>query len=107
MLKELCPYHKGPVKHTLGECDMLWCLYNKPGPFTEGGNRKAPNTGDDDNNQRGTMDLGEARRVEDRDVDSCMVEDSEHQRRQRRPTGDRGFGRVESRQAAARNGLGF
>jgi hypothetical protein len=64
-------------------------------------------TGDDDNNQRGTMDLGEARRVEDRDVDSCMVEDSEHQRRQRRPTGDRGFGRVESRHAAARNGLGF
>lgn len=23
MLKESCPYHKGPVKHTLDECDML------------------------------------------------------------------------------------
>jgi hypothetical protein len=23
MLKESCPYHKGPIKHTLGECDML------------------------------------------------------------------------------------
>jgi hypothetical protein len=32
MLKESCPYHKGPIKHTLGECDMLRCFYNKPGP---------------------------------------------------------------------------
>jgi hypothetical protein len=23
MLKESCPYHRGPVKHTLEECDML------------------------------------------------------------------------------------
>jgi hypothetical protein len=23
MLKDLCPYHKGTVKHSLGECDML------------------------------------------------------------------------------------
>jgi hypothetical protein len=23
MLKESCPYHRGPIKHTLEECDML------------------------------------------------------------------------------------
>jgi hypothetical protein len=37
MLKESCPYHRGPVKHTLEECDMLWHYFNKAGPSAEGG----------------------------------------------------------------------
>jgi hypothetical protein len=37
MLKESCPYHKGPVKHTLEECDMLRCYFNKARPSTEDG----------------------------------------------------------------------
>jgi hypothetical protein len=37
MLKESCPYHRGPVKHTLKECDMLRCYFNKAGPSAEGG----------------------------------------------------------------------
>jgi hypothetical protein len=35
MLKESCPYHRGPVKHTLEECDMLRCYFNKTGPPAE------------------------------------------------------------------------
>jgi hypothetical protein len=49
MLEDSCPYHKGSVKHTLGECDMLRRFYNKPDPSAEGGNKKAPYDGDDDN----------------------------------------------------------
>jgi hypothetical protein len=37
MLKESCPYHRDPVKHTLEECDMLWRYFNKAGPSAEGG----------------------------------------------------------------------
>jgi hypothetical protein len=37
MLKESCPYHRGHVKHTLEECDMLQCYFNKAGPSAEGG----------------------------------------------------------------------
>jgi hypothetical protein len=37
MLKESCPYHRGPVKHTLEECDMLRRYFNKAGPLAEGG----------------------------------------------------------------------
>jgi hypothetical protein len=37
MLKESCPYHRGPVKHTLEECDMLQRYFNKAGPSAEGG----------------------------------------------------------------------
>jgi hypothetical protein len=48
MLKESCPYHKGLVKHSLGECDMLRRFYNKPDPMAEGGNKKAPSDGEDD-----------------------------------------------------------
>jgi predicted anti-sigma-YlaC factor YlaD len=32
ILKESCPYHRGPVKHTLEECDMLRRYFNKAGP---------------------------------------------------------------------------
>jgi hypothetical protein len=37
MLKELCPYHQGPVKHTLEECVMLRRHFHKVGPPAEGG----------------------------------------------------------------------
>jgi hypothetical protein len=37
MLKEPCPYHQGPVKHTLEECVMLRCYFHKTGPPTEDG----------------------------------------------------------------------
>jgi hypothetical protein len=43
MLKESCPYHRGPVKHTLEECDMLRCYFNKAGPSTEGGKDQGNN----------------------------------------------------------------
>jgi hypothetical protein len=32
MLKESCPYHQGPVKHTLEECVMLRCYLHKVRP---------------------------------------------------------------------------
>jgi hypothetical protein len=35
MLKEPCPYHQGPVKHTLEECIMLRCYFHKVGPPVE------------------------------------------------------------------------
>jgi hypothetical protein len=37
MLKELCPYHQGPVKHTLEECVMLRRHFHRVGPPAEGG----------------------------------------------------------------------
>jgi hypothetical protein len=37
MLEESCPYHRGPVKHTLEECVMLRRYFHKAGPPTEGG----------------------------------------------------------------------
>jgi hypothetical protein len=37
MLKEPCPYHQGPVKHTLEECAMLRRHFHKVGPPAEGG----------------------------------------------------------------------
>jgi hypothetical protein len=37
MLKESCPYHQGPVKHTLEECVMLRRYFHKAGPTVEGG----------------------------------------------------------------------
>jgi hypothetical protein len=43
MLKESCPYHRGPVKHTLEECDMLRCYFIKAGPSAEGGKDQCNN----------------------------------------------------------------
>jgi hypothetical protein len=43
MLKESCPYHRGPVKHTLEECDMLRHYFNKAGPSTEDGKDQGNN----------------------------------------------------------------
>jgi hypothetical protein len=37
MLKESCPYHQVPVKHTLEECAMLRWHFHKAGPPAEGG----------------------------------------------------------------------
>jgi hypothetical protein len=37
MLKESCPYHQGPVKHTLEECVMLRRYFHKVGPPAKGG----------------------------------------------------------------------
>jgi hypothetical protein len=37
MLKESCPYHQGPVKHTLEECVMLRRYFHKAGPPAEDG----------------------------------------------------------------------
>jgi hypothetical protein len=37
MLKESCPYHQGPVKHTLEECIMLRRYFHKVEPPAEGG----------------------------------------------------------------------
>jgi hypothetical protein len=37
MLKESCPYHQGPVKHTLEECVILRRYFHKAGPSAEGG----------------------------------------------------------------------
>lgn len=48
MLKGSCPYDKGPVKHTLGECDMLWCFYNKLGPSMDDGKKKGSGDKEDD-----------------------------------------------------------
>jgi hypothetical protein len=47
MLKESCPYHRGPVKHTLEECDMLRRYFNKAGPSAEGGKDQGNNKGGD------------------------------------------------------------
>jgi hypothetical protein len=37
MLNESCPYHQGPIKHTLEECVMLRRYFHKAGPPAEGG----------------------------------------------------------------------
>jgi hypothetical protein len=37
MLKESCPYHQGPIKHTLEECVMLRRYFHKTRPPVEGG----------------------------------------------------------------------
>jgi hypothetical protein len=37
MLKESCPYHQGPIKHTLEECVMLRRYFYMVGPPAEGG----------------------------------------------------------------------
>jgi hypothetical protein len=47
MLKESCPYHQGPVKHTLEECIMLWRYFHKARPPAEDGK------GQDNNKKKG------------------------------------------------------
>ena len=55
MLKKSCPYHRGPVKHALEECDMLPRYFNKAGPSTEGGR-------DQGNNKKGATKKRSSRR---------------------------------------------
>jgi hypothetical protein len=43
MLKESCPYHQGPVKHTLEECVMLRHYFHKGGPPAKGGKDQGNN----------------------------------------------------------------
>jgi hypothetical protein len=43
MIKESCPYHKGPIKHTLEECDKLRRYFNKAGPSAEDGKDQGNN----------------------------------------------------------------
>jgi hypothetical protein len=43
MLKESCPYHQGPVKHTLQECVMLRRYFHKVGSLVEGGKDQGSN----------------------------------------------------------------
>jgi hypothetical protein len=47
MLKESCPHHQGPVKHTLEECVMLRRYFHKARPPAEGGK------GQDNNKKEG------------------------------------------------------
>jgi hypothetical protein len=47
MLKEPCPYHQGPVKHTLEECAMLRCHFHNAGPPAEGGRARDDNKKED------------------------------------------------------------
>jgi hypothetical protein len=51
MFKESCPYHRGPVKHTLEECDMLRRYFNKDGPPAEGGKDQGNNKKGGDNEE--------------------------------------------------------
>ena len=55
MLKESCPYHMGPIKHTLEECDMLRRYFNKGGPSAEDGK-------DPGNNKKGATRKRSSRR---------------------------------------------
>jgi hypothetical protein len=48
MLKQSCPYHRGPVKHTLEECDMLQRYFNKAGPSAEDGKDQGNNNKEGD-----------------------------------------------------------
>jgi hypothetical protein len=43
MLKESCPYHQGPVRHTLEECIMLRRYFHRVGPPAEGGKDQGNN----------------------------------------------------------------
>jgi hypothetical protein len=56
MLKELCPYHKGQsnTSSTNATCSGF---YNNPSPSTEGGNKKVPDCGDNDDNGGGFLDV--------------------------------------------------
>jgi hypothetical protein len=55
MLKESCPYHRCPVKHTLEECDMLRRYFIKARPSVEGGK-------DQGNNKKGATRKRSSRR---------------------------------------------
>jgi hypothetical protein len=47
MLKEPCPYHQGPIKHTLEECAMLCRHFHKAEPPAESGRARDDNKKED------------------------------------------------------------
>jgi hypothetical protein len=47
MLNEPCPYHQGPVKHTLEKCAMLWRHFHRAEPPAEGGRARDDNKKED------------------------------------------------------------
>jgi hypothetical protein len=51
MLKESRPYHRGPVKHTLEECDMLRHYFIKARPSAKGGKDQGNNKKGGDKNE--------------------------------------------------------
>jgi hypothetical protein len=57
-LKETCPYHQGPVKHTLEECVMLRRHFHRAGPLAEGGKAR-------DDDKREDRQAGEFPEVRD------------------------------------------
>src|SRR6185312_12811202 len=48
MLKKQCPYHKGPVNHTLEQCEMLKKYYNRVVHHDEDKKKDAGDKGGDD-----------------------------------------------------------
>jgi hypothetical protein len=46
MLDELCPYHKGLVKHTLRECDMMKCFFTSIPAKGDAGKKPKDDKGD-------------------------------------------------------------
>ena len=48
MLKKPCPYHKGPVNHTLEQCEMLKKYYNRVAHRDEDKKKDAGDKGGDD-----------------------------------------------------------
>jgi hypothetical protein len=48
MLKKLCPYHKGPMKHTLEECTILRRCFSRQDPPKGDTEKKAAGGKDDD-----------------------------------------------------------
>jgi hypothetical protein len=46
MLDELCPYHQGPVKHTLQECVMMKCFFTSIPAKGDAGKKPKDDKGD-------------------------------------------------------------
>ena len=52
MLKKPCPYHQGPIKHTLEECTMLRRYYAKLGLPDDDARKKGAGDRDNDKDDR-------------------------------------------------------
>jgi hypothetical protein len=55
MLKELCPYHKGPMNHNLEDCHMLWRYFESLGIKKD--NKKEDPKEKDDNKDEGFLEV--------------------------------------------------
>jgi hypothetical protein len=71
MLKEPCPYHQGPIKHTLEECVMLRRHFHKAGPPAEGG--RAHNNDKKEDHKAEEFPSARHRKQERREVCSVKV----------------------------------